>query len=834
MRKFAFLRILAPVVLSLAVLMWSCDREEPVPPGPGPIVPTEVEAGMYIYADGARSMDYVLSKGVIGVAVSKTIMLSAGKYTDIRFGKEGGISGLSNFATLASLTADRKNGSSYSEKLYEVSKPEDNAGYPVAEWMKSYHPGWDFTNWWIGTAFDYQNIIDNYDAIDAACKKVSSIGSLKDQVFLTCQTPDNDNAWAYDVTQKTFVSIPRSEKVSAVLFALIPNEGVVYQKKNDPIPNPDPLFVIKAGMIVYSDYTFSFDWISSKKPLGIAWSDAYMVSFESHDGLRWGDASAKTSVVPFPMFATENDVKNSSVSGADYTDLIQTHGESTNYDFPVNNYGRSYHPGMTYREYYVPTGSEMALLDNNLSKVNEALVKMGKPTISGSYWTLNQQDVFTAWSFNFDNHKLEIKKRNEKLKVLTFAKIPEAGQTFNNLNDPLPEPDPNPEMLLGMFVYQNLSYSNSFYTNRTLLGVYVGNNTIVSIYNAYQRFGDSGLITGLTAHSSASAALGDSQTGKQNSQKIEAFKQSSSGTFPAHTFANTYHPTGYNLTGWWLPSAAEMQALVAPNWTTISARLSSAELSLSETRYWTSNQTSADNAWAYDMTSKTAVSVDKNTRLQVLAMVTLPAYGTDIGINTDPLPDPDPTKAFKPGDFVYTDFTYSENVLLGKTVLGVALNEYFIVGLFQSTNIQYGPLVQIGGITHYTSETEAVADDLTGKVKTASAMAFAEANSYTFPAFYYCSQYYTKSDQSDKGMWYLPNLYEFKNFLMPVLDKVNASLVLLGREPISGGYWTSSQYDATFVWIFNVNSGSSYEVLKALGNKTLPFYMNLDGVTPAE
>ena len=277
-----------------------------------------------------------------------------------------------------------------------------------------------------------------------------------------------------------------------------------------------------------------------------------------------------------------------------------------------------------------------------------------------------------------------------------------------------------------------------------------------------------------------------------------------------------------------------MQALVAPNWTTISARLSSAELNPSETRYWTSNQASADNAWAYDMTSKTAVSIDKNTRLQVLAMVTLPAYGTDMGINTDPLPDPDPTKAFKPGDFVYTDFTYSENVLSGKTVLGIAVTDIHIVGLTQSTNIQYGPLVQIGGITHYTSETEAVADDMSGRAKSLAALAFAEANSYTFWPFSYCSQYYAKSDLSDKGLWYLPSLYEFKNFLMPVLDKVNASLALLGREPISGGYWTSSQYDATFVWLFNVDDGSFYDVYKAMGNKTLPFYMNLDGVTPAQ
>ena len=338
-----------------------------------------------------------------------------------------------------------------------------------------------------------------------------------------------------------------------ILFAGCTSEEPIVPTPPDPDPDVvDPPLpdVMGAGMIIYHDGTFSSDYNSSKKPLGIALNDAIMVSFESHDGLRWGDASAGTHSVPFPMFATENDVKNSSVSGADYTDLIQTHGESSGYDFPVNNYGRSYHPGMTYREYYVPTGSEMALLDNNLSKVNEALVKMGKPTISGSYWVLNQQDYFTAWSFNFDNHKLEIKKRNEKLKVLTFAPIPEVGQTFNNLNDPIPNPDPNPEMLPGMFVYANYSYSNIYDRSKGCWGIYAGNNIIMSVYNAYHRFGDSGLITGLTANSSASAALNDSQTGKQNSQKIEAFKQSSSGTFPANTFANTYHPAWHNLIGW--------------------------------------------------------------------------------------------------------------------------------------------------------------------------------------------------------------------------------------------------------------------------------------------
>ena len=164
------------------------------------------------------------------------------------------------------------------------------------------------------------------------------------------------------------------------------------------------------------------------------------------------------------------------------------------------------------------------------------------------------------------------------------------------------------------------------------------------------------------------------------------------------------------------------------------------------------------------------------------------------------------------GDILYSDKTFSTELIKSKTPIGVVFDEAnnLCVSLEQTVlawAISYDDIPTLGncwvGLTcsYY------------GKQNTEAIINYGKANNKGYPAAEYCVAYKPSTVYQDEtwyaaGAWFLPSvkelntLYANKAAVNAALTKVNATT--LGNEY----YWSSTEYDNYSAWLLRMSDGS--------------------------
>jgi hypothetical protein len=218
----------------------------------------------------------------------------------------------------------------------------------------------------------------------------------------------------------------------------------------------------------------------------------------------------------------------------------------------------------------------------------------------------------------------------------------------------------------------------------------------------------------------------------------------------------------------------------------------------------------------------------------------------------------DPSALAQPGDFVYYNgydrasfqplFVYSIQPIEGQKCFGilvsndadgyptvVSINQGYELGLTEEE------LVTVLGVIRFQTTAEEVENDDSSKRNyTGEMMVYADENGLDFAPWRYPYEYLSEVSfdgfpySEDTRQWYLPSVYQFKELLMPVLDKVNASLQALGKPTIEGTYWMTNQASATDGWEYNVDNNTFATARKTEKKSVLPFHSSILYLTPAE
>lgn len=166
------------------------------------------------------------------------------------------------------------------------------------------------------------------------------------------------------------------------------------------------------------------------------------------------------------------------------------------------------------------------------------------------------------------------------------------------------------------------------------------------------------------------------------------------------------------------------------------------------------------------------------------------------------------------GDILYSDKTFSTELITGKTPIGVVFDEanHLAVSLDQ-TQLAWGGYGK--DIPTLGNCSDGLTCSTNGKQNTDAIINYGKANSVSYPAAEYCVAYKPSSVYKDEtwyaaGAWFLPSvkelntLYANKAAVNAALTKVNATT--LGNEY----YWSSTEGSGTDAWWLGMSGGGRY------------------------
>ena len=173
-----------------------------------------------------------------------------------------------------------------------------------------------------------------------------------------------------------------------------------------------------------------------------------------------------------------------------------------------------------------------------------------------------------------------------------------------------------------------------------------------------------------------------------------------------------------------------------------------------------------------------------------------------------------PSSEVMPGMIVYSDGTFSNSVISGKTPVGVVAYvegfARFMVALEEQSSLNWGRGYDLSGITNYDSSDAAITD-ISGFGNTSCIM----NESGDYQAAKYCNEYKPVSSGTGSFGWYLPaagELYVMKN----TFAVVSYALQKLGKTAISSGdvYWSSSEANGSNAWTVRPSDGNTLNYTK--------------------
>lgn len=181
-------------------------------------------------------------------------------------------------------------------------------------------------------------------------------------------------------------------------------------------------------------------------------------------------------------------------------------------------------------------------------------------------------------------------------------------------------------------------------------------------------------------------------------------------------------------------------------------------------------------------------------------------------------------KSASVGDFVYQDGTYSSTLNTGKVCVGICFysmgNDRRMVNTKTVTInhpdfpdlCYYGPHELVPNVVTTTSKTTAE-QDMKGEENTKATLAikttlYPQATVLSdYPLVNYCNNYYEPG--FERGRWWLFSLGEIKEIYNNI-TLINNRITQIGGDVLDTGmllYITSTQYDASKIWVYSTYSG---------------------------
>ena len=165
------------------------------------------------------------------------------------------------------------------------------------------------------------------------------------------------------------------------------------------------------------------------------------------------------------------------------------------------------------------------------------------------------------------------------------------------------------------------------------------------------------------------------------------------------------------------------------------------------------------------------------------------------------------------GDIMYSDKTFSTELIKTKTPIGVVFDDAnrLAVALDQTSLVWSTERVDIPTLGNCS---EPFSCSTNGKQNTAAIMTYVKTNGKTgkYPAAEYCTSYKPSTVYQDEvwyaeGQWFLPSMKELQT-LYKNKAVVNASLQKVNAVTLSSDYyWSSTEYSANDAWLLDVLNG---------------------------
>lgn len=166
------------------------------------------------------------------------------------------------------------------------------------------------------------------------------------------------------------------------------------------------------------------------------------------------------------------------------------------------------------------------------------------------------------------------------------------------------------------------------------------------------------------------------------------------------------------------------------------------------------------------------------------------------------------------GDIMYSDKTFSTELIKGKTPIGVVFDDanHLAVALDQTSLYWSTERVDIPTLENCGEPSSCSTN---GKQNTATIIAYATSSGKTgkYPAAEYCTSYKPSTVYQDEvwyaeGQWFLPSmkelqtLYNNKAVVNASLQKVNAVILF------SNNYWSSTESSNNRAWLLSSGNAS--------------------------
>ena len=167
------------------------------------------------------------------------------------------------------------------------------------------------------------------------------------------------------------------------------------------------------------------------------------------------------------------------------------------------------------------------------------------------------------------------------------------------------------------------------------------------------------------------------------------------------------------------------------------------------------------------------------------------------------------------GYIYYSDKTCSNNVISGKTPIGVVVKENAVVlSQMRSSLVTWGSrYTDVSGVVDTTSDTALL--DYNGKSNTAAIVAACSSDTTSNNAAKYCNSYSTTG--TSVGQWYLPAAGELYSYVYGNYNTITTTASKLGWTYSSGYYWSSSERGDSYAWSVHTYDGNVASDYKGYG-----------------
>ncbi len=168
----------------------------------------------------------------------------------------------------------------------------------------------------------------------------------------------------------------------------------------------------------------------------------------------------------------------------------------------------------------------------------------------------------------------------------------------------------------------------------------------------------------------------------------------------------------------------------------------------------------------------------------------------------------DPAAGVVPGMILYSDGTVSENVISGKTAVGIVAyvdgSTRFAVALEETWAYFSTGREDVSCLTNYRDSSSAQRD-FNGATNTSCMINY--NGSYSHPAAEYCNNYKPVSSGKGSSGWYLPGAGELYVTSFSY-GAINLGLQKLSKTQLSRNYYrSSSENDDYYAWVVQPSDG---------------------------